>query len=286
MQDRGHFRNQGPAKDPTKRDIEGLKVGYPPWMTSSLARWAFALVGLADLILGLGFYTQAPWAMALWPWSQEKLDLALLSSFLIAGAGSVLWIAWSAEWGAMVGALLDVAVFNGGTALWLWSRGETVPAVVFTGMGVGVLATLGAVWKIPIRDVRPADRLLKGSFWIFMVALLLAGGGMLLHHPVLPWPISPESSTLFGFLFFGSAFYFAWGLYRPSWHNMKGQLIAFLLYDLVLTQPYLDMGYQDSDSLNWNSLIIYWTVILYSSGLALFYLFFSGRTKDWKVVEA
>ena len=33
---------------------------------------------------------------------------------------SVLWIGLYEEWGALVGALLDVGLFNGGTAVWLW----------------------------------------------------------------------------------------------------------------------------------------------------------------------
>ncbi len=55
---------------------------------------------------------------------------------------------------------------------------------------------------------------------------------------IFPWPLRPQNSTMYGLLFLGSFAYFLYGFLRPSWHNARGQLLAFLVYDLVLIPPY------------------------------------------------
>lgn len=255
---------------------------------------AMVLLSLLDLGLGAGLFLQAPWATTLWPWTTQPLDYVLLSSFLVAGWGTVLWIGLAEEWGALVGALLDVGLFNGATAGWLWVRwaGDHDPAVLVRAAGF-TLSTAAEVamltWALrrPIRDVREGDRLLRVSFALFAVVLLATSSQLLLHRPVWPWPLEPDSSTLIGLLFLGSAVYFLYGLWRPLWHNMKGQLIAFLLYDAVLVQPYLHMGDGELGyHLNYPSLAIYWAVIVYSGALATWYLFLNPRTKGWAAVLA
>lgn len=271
----------------------------------SVARIGMLILAALNLALGAGLFFDAPWAAALWPWTDQPLDRVVLSSFLVAGAGTVAWIGLSAEWGAMVGALLDVGLFHAGAGLWFfdrWRRGE-IPtpnavdppattalglyAAVFAALFVVELVALRAVWGRPIRDGRPADRLLIGSFAVFALVLLVTGGMLVLHQPIWPWPLGEASSALLGFLFLGSAVYFLHGLRRPGWHRMKGQLVAFLLYDLVLVQPYLHMGDGDLGyKLNYASLALYWAVILYSGGLSAYYLFLNPRTKGWSVQDA
>jgi hypothetical protein len=248
------------------------------------------VLALADLVLGVGLFVQAPWATALWPFTEQPLDYVVLSSFLVAGFGTVLWIGRSQEWGALRGALLDVALFTGGAAVWLAARYATdgdsaalVRAGAFAVATVAELALLARVWRVPIRDTRPADLVLRASFALFALVLLLSGGALLLRLPIWPWQLAPASSTLLGFLFAGSCVYFLHGLARPSWHAMKGQLVAFLLYDAVLVQPYLslDQGYK----INHTSLAVYWAVIAGSAALSVWYLFLNPRTRSWAVDE-
>lgn len=262
-------------------------------MSKNLAKYAMVLLALLDLAVGAGFFLKLPWATALWPFTTQPLDYVVISSFLIAGTGAVLWIGLTGEWGALVGALLDVGLFNAGAAGWLayeWMQTGDVAylyrAIAFAIFLGGEIGMMAAVWRRPVRDRRPVDRLLTISFWIFALVLLVASIQLLLHLPIWPWPLEAESSTLFGLLFLGSAVYFFYGLYKPSWHKMKGQLVAFLLYDLVLVQPYLHMGDGDLGyHLNYSSLAIYWAVILYSGGLSTYYLFFCPRTKTWAIEE-
>jgi hypothetical protein len=48
--------------------------------------------------------------------------------------------------------------------------------------------------------------------------------GLVVRAPtIFPWALLPETSVLFGWFFAGAAFYFAYGVTRPSWHNACGQ---------------------------------------------------------------
>lgn len=276
-------------------------------MPRIVAQIGMVLLALLDLVIGVGLYLDSPWATWLWPWTTQPLDRVVLSSFLAAGVGTVLWIGLTREWGALTGALLDVGIFHLGAAAWSLARwwGQDVPSpntfgpegaaaamsalglqvAVFFGLFVGDSVALGAVWRRPLRDIRPADPLLIRSFQLFAAVLLLTGVLLLLHQPIWPWPLSDASATLFGLLFLGSAAYFVHGLLRPTWHRMKGQLIAFLLYDAVLVQPYLRIEDARLYRIEYTSLAVYWAVILYSGGLAIYYLFLNPRTRGWRVEE-
>ena len=139
--------------------------------------------------------------------------------------------------------------------------------------------------RIPLRDRRGTDRLLKVSFAVFAAALLVFAVQLLAGGSVLPWPVGDESAALFGFLFLGSAAYFVHGLVYPTWHGMKGQLVAFLVYDAVLVPPYLTLSMGGGYRTNYASLAIYWLVILFSAGLAIRYLFLHPKTRAWPVEE-
>ena len=91
-------------------------------MPSRALRILLVLLAAADFILAIGFHESMAWATAAWPWTHQPLDYALLSAFLFAGTATVLWIAVTEEWGALVGALIDVGLFNAGLAAWLWIR--------------------------------------------------------------------------------------------------------------------------------------------------------------------
>lgn len=132
--------------------------------------------------------------------------------------------------------------------------------------------------RLPLTDQRPTPGLVRLSFGIFIASLFLAGGALILRVPIFPWALNPDSSVIFGCIFVGDAFYFLYGLLRPRWGNAFGQLLSFLVYDLVLIVPFLLLfdTVQPDHMLN---LIIYTAVLLYSGGLAVYYLVINPQTR-------
>ena len=87
------------------------------------------------------------------------------------------------------------------------------------------LAVVIWTYHTPFADKRPLPNLVRVSFAVFCVALVLTSSALLLRADhIFPWPLKPESSVVFGCLFIGSAIYFAYGALRPVWSNGYGQL--------------------------------------------------------------
>jgi|SRR5579871_6745376 len=255
-------------------------------------QWAVVAFGLLDLVLTLGYYLQWEWATSTWPWPVTPLDFLLVSSFLAGATVVILWIGFTGEWGAATGASANVGLMNLGASVYLFKcfreSGEqrlltrAIAFAVFAAANLGVL-----FWSLRhrIRDKRPVDKLLRISFGLFTAVLLWASIQLLRRSPtIFPWPLEPDTSTMFGWLFLGSAVYFGWGLIRPSWHNARGQLLAFLAYDLVLLPPYLFLFSTVSPE-HANSLRLYIAVIVYSTLLSIYYLFINKRTRAWRIQE-
>jgi hypothetical protein len=116
------------------------------------------------------------------------------------------------------------------------------------------------------------------SFGIFVASLLFAGGALVLRLPIFPWDLNPDSSVVFGCIFLGDAFYFIHALSRPRWGDTCGQLLSFLAYDLVLIVPFV-LLFDTVKPERMFSLIIYTAVLVYSSGLAIYYLFIHPHTR-------
>ena len=147
-------------------------------------------------------------------------------------------------------------------------------------MAVVSLATFLWSRRFELRDPRPTPRLVRVSFGIFVVSLILAGSALVIQVPVFPWKLDPKSSVMFGCIFLGDAFYFLYGLIYPHWHNALGQLLSFLAYDLVLIFPFLLLFKTVKPEFTL-SLAVYVAVLLYSAALAVYYLFINQRTRIW-----
>jgi hypothetical protein len=101
---------------------------------------------------------------------------------------------------------------------------------------------------------------------------------LILRLPVFPWELNPDSSVVFGCIFLGDAFYFIYGLFRPRWGNAFGQLLSFLAYDLVLIIPFV-LLFDTVKPDHRINLIVYTAVLIYSGGLAAYYLLINPRTR-------
>jgi hypothetical protein len=230
------------------------------------------------------------WATNTWPWPVSPLDYLLVSSFLAGATVVILWLGFVGEWAAAVGATMNVGLMNAGAAAYLFQRygAEHEPRLLRHALAFTVFAAANlGVWfwsvRQPFRDKRRIDRVLHISFGVFTIVLLIAAIQLFRRSPtIFPWALEPDTSIMFGWLFLGSAVYFGYGTIRPSWHNARGQLLAFLAYDLVLFPTYILM-YPNVEPEHVPSIRIYLAVLAYSSLLSIYYLFIAKKTRKWAI---
>lgn len=250
-----------------------------------LIRVAIFVGGWVILALAIGFIFQLPFAAGIWPWPDGRLSYLFIGSILAAVSAAALWIGWSGELGALPAGSLNIFVIGATTLIYFLrlvlqqDRPEMLPYGI-ASLFIAIAGGASFLWsrRIPLRDLRPTPRLVRVSFGIFIVSLVLAGCALILRLPIFPWALNPDSSVIFGCIFIGDAFYFLYGLLYPRWHNALGQLLSFLAYDLVLIIPFLLLFkvVQPGYLLN---LVLYVAVLLYSGALAVYYLFVDPRTR-------
>lgn len=258
--------------------IANMKILKIILLTSGLLLAAFAF----------GFIYRLPLVTQTWPWSVSPLTYLFIGSILAAVCASLFWIGWTEEFGALPAGTLNVLVIAVTTTIFFFSlvlnddRGDFLPYAL-AGILTIVLSAAIFLWsrRIPLKDPRPTPRFVLFSFWIFLVALTLASTALILRQPIFPWPLTPESSIVFGCIFLGDAFFFVYALLYPRWHNAAGQLLSFLAYDLVLIFPFLRLFGSVEPQFRL-SLIVYVTVLIYSGLVAIYYLFVDKGTRIWE----
>ena len=255
-------------------------------MSRVLSYTLLALSAIAA-VLAVGFFFQLPWATGLWPWPTSRLSNLFIASMLTASAGALVWVAFSGELAAIKGGAIDLFVTYGGMAafsLAVYSQQpERSTTLVYAIVCIALAAlALGLLWRTrgsDFQDTRRTPSFVRVSFAIFVVGLLLAGGALVLRAgKIFPWPLSTEQSVLYGCMFLGSACYFLYGFINPRWANAKGQLIAFLAYDVVLIAPFLKHFAAVHPDLRIN-LVLYTAVLTYSGLLAIYYLLLNSTTR-------
>lgn len=252
-------------------------------------RYLMFVIVILQTFFAVAFIFRWEFAVNLWPFpNTSRLSFLFIASIFAAAAASTLWCLLAKEDGALAGIALDyftifvpVTVF----VFQLNSIERSNPLVLFGISGLVVIAFgVGLfLWsqRIPIRDSRPTPRPVLIAFVIFIIALLIVGGALVLKTPnVLPWVVTPEGSVVYGWMFLGAAAYFAYGVLRPSWHNAAGQLAGFLAYDVVLILPFIQ--HFANVPPEWlPNLIIYTAVVSLSGLLAIYYLFINPTTRAW-----
>lgn len=249
-----------------------------------IVRTSIFIGGLIALALAFGFIFRVPLALSIWPWEDGRYSYLFIGSILAALSAAALWIGWTGELGALPAGSLNVFVIALTTAVYFFnlaSQGRS-DMLIFGLVSVLMALVSGAafLWsrRLPLTDSRPTPVLVKISFGIFIVSLFLAGGALILHTPIFPWDLNPDSSVIFGCIFLGDAFYFLYGLLRPRWGNAFGQLLSFLAYDLVLIVPFV-LLFDTVKPDRMLSLIVYTAVLIYSGGLAVYYLLINPQTR-------
>lgn len=245
--------------------------------------WAGAcLNGVAGFAIGL----DVAGGRALWPWPDGPLSYIFISSMLLSQATALAWIARSLDLHAAKGGILGFFAMSAGLTALMAERyqnhGNTL-ALYWAIACAGLAACSAFLWWVARSDV-PVDRgptpaVVRGSFLMWSAALALVMVMLLARMPVVfPWSLKPESSVAFGLMFSASAVYYFDGFLRPSWSNAIGQLLAFLVYDLVLIVPWM-LQLATARGGFFISLVIYLTVLIWSGLLAIFFLFMHPTTR-------
>ena len=249
-----------------------------------LIRTLTLLGGLAMLVMAIAFIFRLPFALNLWPWEDGRYSYLFIGSILAAASAAAIWIGWTGELCNLPAGTLNLFVIGLTTSiyffyLYLQGRSEMLVYAVVSLL-TGLISGAFFLWsrRLPLTDPRPTPGLVRVSFGIFVVTLILAGIALILRMPIFPWDLNPDSSVIFGCIFLGDAFYFIYALLRPRWGNAFGQLLSFLAYDLVLIVPFL-LLLESVKPGHMQSLIIYIVVLLYSGGLAVYYLFLNPQTR-------
>jgi len=240
--------------------------------------------GLVILVFAFGFVFRLPFATSTWPWEDGRYSYLFIGSILAAVSVAAVWVGWTGEFGALPAGSLNVFVITLTTSIYFFklaSQGRADMTLFGVLTAVSAVASLAAFFwslNIPLKETRSMPKPVRVSFWIFIAALFLAGGALILQAPIFPWALNPDSSVVFGCIFLGDAFYFLYGMFRPNWHNALGQLLSFLAYDLVLIVPFLGLlNTVEPDRII--NLVVYTAVLIYSGGLAVYYLFINPQTR-------
>jgi len=246
------------------------------------------LIGISavQFVLAVAFFFQWSWATSLWPFpGTTPLTFIFIASIFAAAAASTLWAAATQNDGALAGIGLDYAVILAPVAVLSFQVGLAGGEGRLLGYGVacvfGVLFGLALfAWSLryPLDRSRPMPLLVRLSFVVFVVALLIVSTRLILKIPTLPWNVTPELSVVIGWMFLGAAAYFVYGLLRPAWSNAAGQLAGFLAYDVVLIVPFLQRLPTVAPE-HRLGLYIYTAVVVYSGLLAAYYLFLHPSTR-------
>ena len=250
-----------------------------------ILRYLTLIGGLVMLLIAIGFVFQSPIAIRLWPWPDGRYSYLFIGSILAAASAAMLWVGWTGELGVLPAGSLNILIIAVMTSVYFFQLAfqENRPTLIPFGVAssLTVIAS-GASFllshRLPFADPRPTPLLVRISFAVFIVTLLFAGGALISGVQIFPWALSPDSSTIFGCIFIGDAFYFLYGLLRPHWQNARGQLQSFLAYDLVLILPFLSL-FNTVKPEHRVSLVVYVAVLIYSGALAVYFLFINPETR-------
>jgi hypothetical protein len=252
-------------------------------------RWRRALwtVAAVQAVLALGFAFEVDAVLELWPFGGGQLTNVFLGSIFAAAAASTGWCLFRDAPRAFAGIAFDYVVILAPLAVYSFVRaadgaGEPGRTAAF-GVACAAGAAAGAfllreALRHEWRDPRPTPPLVRWSFGVFVVLLLVVSTLLLARRSVLPWPVTDDQSTAIGLMFLGAAAYFVYGLAEPRWENAGGQLAGFLAYDLVLIGPFLDRLPGIADEFR-TKLIVYTAVVVYSGILAAWYLLLARETR-------
>jgi hypothetical protein len=255
-------------------------------------RTSLVFIAIVLLIFGLGYAFRLPFATSFWPYSYTgAMSYIFIGSLAAAASAAILWCVWEREDGALSGIGISIMAVFFPLGIFILQAAQGNSNQMLFGVAVILGGVFGIVlflhtFRIPITPNPPLPGLVRIAFVIFILALIIVGGQMVLRRPdVLPWEMTATGSVIYGWAFLGASTYFAYALARPSWHNAGGQLAGFLAYDLVLILPFLQRLPSMQPEFLLNQLI-YTGVVVLSGALAIYYLFIKRETRLSRAKQA
>lgn len=243
----------------------------------------FLAAALAAALLATGYALQQPWALATWPWSDGRLSNIFVASILAAIAVPLAWIGVSGQFGGTAGGFAHLAVMLGGAASVLWPLAPGAPGRGHAaGAAAAALACVVlAVWahRRPTRDARPLTGPMRAWFVVYILILIPAGIALLLGVTgIMPWPLKPETSKIYGWIFLSAVCSFAYPLLRPRLEYAFVGLWGFLAYDLVLIPHFVQHFRTVGDAFR-TTLSVYTAVLVLTAAISIWYLFIARATR-------
>lgn len=262
----------------------------PMWLR--LIRIALGAIAFLMFYATLALFVQMPGVEEIWPWQGYSSQLSPLSFiFLSSIAASIcaplIWLAATGLLQAAAAGAIDLTiVFLGTTIYILVSRQSNLdndrllPAAFVMGVSAIINCSIFLYTRrLEVIDRRPLPKLIKYSFVLFGILLILVGTALVLVSPnVVPWDVTPEGSVIYGLIFLGASAYFVYALRNPFWENAVGPLLGFFAYDAILIVPFINR-FSDVPDEQRLSLIIYTAVVTYSGLLSIYYLFINPETR-------
>jgi hypothetical protein len=266
------------------------RAGTPGAGTSRPAlRIALLAVAVVLAALAVAFFLRTAPATSLWPLPDGAVAFTFMAAILGGAAAPLVWIALSGEWAALGSYGLAFGVVTAGMGMSAIAMAVANGDGALAPFGVGLLVLGGvcfgaAAWGLrqTLLDERVTPRTVRLGFTVETAVLTGVGAALILRIPnTLPWPLLAESSTLYGWVFLGLALYYAFSLRRPAWHNARGPLLGFLVYDLVLIGPLL-ARIPNLEAQFVLGLVAAIAIILVSGALGIWFLFVDPATRDWR----
>jgi hypothetical protein len=237
------------------------------------------------IVLALGFSLQIPSITRIWPMpNTSPLSFIFIGSIFAAAAAAILWCLFAGENGSLVGVALDFLVTFIPLAIYTFMIANGNSHIMWFGIFLILAVVLGVVmllWarRYPVENPLPQPLLIRISYMLFTLALLIFGGLMVLQVPnILPWRVTPEGSVIYGWMFLGAAAFFIYSIVRRTWADSGAPLAGFLAYDIVLIVPFIDQ-FSRVDTQLLPNLILYTAVVIYSTLLAIYYLLINKETR-------
>ena len=245
------------------------------------------LIGIIVFLMALGIYLSLPGFRQLWVWPHAApLGLAFVGAWLAGGAATAIWIGVTGHFTVLRVLMLTMVIAFIGSGLRLISQ-QSLPgnerylpfALFFFASAILAAVTIGLTRRLPERGDALPPAAIRWAFLLFSAILLLAGGALLIDRPnIFPIPLSTDVAFVYGSFFLGSFGYYFHGFLRPSALNATGQMLSFLVYDLLLIPPFLRHLSVVEDQ-HQTSLVVYLGVLIVSAFFCAYFLLIDPRTR-------